>query len=240
MAIAVEALIPPRHQMMNALEEELLGLIMEPFCHSLLHFFIRSIVVAPEVFQWVPKCLSESHYRMGISLNHLNRYQNEGDDFLCKIIAGDESICPLYQPESKRESMQWKHTGSPKPKKISSTTSAAKVMMTVSFDEQGPLLVEFLPKGETINANKYCDILCRLRIAIKNKRRDNLTKSIVLLHDNARPHVAKQIQDLLASFQWEVLDHPAYGPDLSPCDFHVFWATQETPPGEPLWIGSKL
>ena len=49
-----------------------------------------------------------------------------------------------------------------------------------------------------------------------------LTKGIVLLHDNARPHTAGQTRDLLDSFGWEVLDHPSYSPDLAPSNYHLF------------------
>ena len=49
-----------------------------------------------------------------------------------------------------------------------------------------------------------------------------LTKEIVLLHDNARPHTAGQTRNLLDSFGWEVLDHPQYSPDLAPSDYHPF------------------
>ena len=43
-----------------------------------------------------------------------------------------------------------------------------------------------------------------------------------MLHDNARPHSAAQTQDLITSFKWEQKDHPAYSPDLTPSDFHLF------------------
>jgi histone-lysine N-methyltransferase SETMAR len=49
-----------------------------------------------------------------------------------------------------------------------------------------------------------------------------LTRGITLLHDNARPHTATATQQLLQSFNWEVLDHPAQSPDLAPSDFHLF------------------
>lgn len=45
---------------------------------------------------------------------------------------------------------------------------------------------------------------CKLRKAIQNKRRANATK------------------ELLASFKWDVLNHPAHSPDLVPSDYYLF------------------
>jgi transposase len=44
----------------------------------------------------------------------------------------------------------------------------------------------------------------------------------VLLHDNARPHIAGLITNLLTNFRWEVFNHPPYSPDLAPSDYHAF------------------
>ena len=50
-----------------------------------------------------------------------------------------------------------------------------------------------------------------------------LSATILLLHDNARPHSAAQTQDLITSFKWEQMDHPpSYSPDLAPSDYHRF------------------
>jgi histone-lysine N-methyltransferase SETMAR len=43
-----------------------------------------------------------------------------------------------------------------------------------------------------------------------------------MLHDNARPHTAAAMQDLIATFGWEQFNHPPYSPELAPSDFHVF------------------
>jgi histone-lysine N-methyltransferase SETMAR len=95
-------------------------------------------------------------------------------------------------------------------------------MCTVFGDREGVLLVEFLPQGSTINAGVYCDTLKKLRRAIQNKRRDMLSRGVVMLHGNARPHTAAAMQDLIATFGREQFDHLPYSPYLAPSDFHVF------------------
>jgi histone-lysine N-methyltransferase SETMAR len=50
-----------------------------------------------------------------------------------------------------------------------------------------------------------------------------LTKGlgILLLHDNARPHIAAATANLFNSWGWEILPHPSYSPDFTPSDFHL-------------------
>ncbi|EGI60642.1 Mariner Mos1 transposase, partial [Acromyrmex echinatior] len=45
---------------------------------------------------------------------------------------------------------------------------------------------------------------------------------VILLHDNARPHVAKPVKTYLETLKWEVLPHPLYSPDIAPSDYHLF------------------
>ena len=83
-------------------------------------------------------------------------------------------------------------------------------------------------RNTTINADTYCATLRRLRKAIQNRRRGRLSRGIVQIHDNARPHTARQSQNLLHDeFHWDTFDHPPYSPDLAPSDFYVFWKMQE-------------
>ena len=54
-------------------------------------------------------------------------------------------------------------------------------------------------------------------------RRGKLSRGIVLLHDNARPHTARQTQALLREkFHWDIFEHPTYSPDLAPSEFSPF------------------
>ncbi|KAF2349976.1 hypothetical protein FHG87_019270 [Trinorchestia longiramus] len=47
-------------------------------------------------------------------------------------------------------------------------------------------------------------------------------KTVILLHDNARPHAAKVTQENILQLVWSVQPHPPYFPDLAPTDFHLF------------------
>ena len=44
----------------------------------------------------------------------------------------------------------------------------------------------------------------------------------MILHDNAWPHLGKDVRELLDRYSWEVLPHPPYSPDMSPPDFDLF------------------
>ncbi|GFU54688.1 histone-lysine N-methyltransferase SETMAR [Trichonephila clavipes] len=174
--------------------------------------------------RWVPRLLTEEHKlkRIACALDFLDRYHKEGDQFLERIVTGDETWVSHITPESKRQSMEWRHTNSPVRVKAKRTISTRKVMATVFWDRHGVLLVEFNQQGTTINAAAYCATLTKLRRAIQNKRRGFLTSGVLLLHDNARPHSAINTQNLIRSFGWEQIDHPPYSPDLAPSDFHLF------------------
>ena len=45
---------------------------------------------------------------------------------------------------------------------------------------------------------------------------------VILLHDNARPHVAKVVKKYLKMLKWDVLSHPLYSPDIAPSDYWLF------------------
>jgi hypothetical protein len=69
--------------------------------------------------------------RMGLSLQHLLQYADEGEDVLNRAVTGGESWVHHYQPKTKGASMQWEHPSSPSTKKSTVMPSAGKVMLTM-------------------------------------------------------------------------------------------------------------
>ena len=110
--------------------------------------------------RWVPKLLTQEQKdaRRDISSDLLRAYRNAGEEFFRGTVTGDESWIHHYQPETRRQSMEWKHPGSPAPKKVKSVTSAGKIMVTIFWDEDGVLLVDFLEHGGlwTVTAISQC------------------------------------------------------------------------------------
>lgn len=191
---------------------------------SSIHRIISDLGYRKCSARWVPKMLTEDHKRQRIESSRevLELYAEEGAVFLDSIVTGDETWVYHFTPESKQQSMEWRHSFSPKKRKFKVKQSARKIMATVFWDRKGVLLIEFMPTGTTINSASYCETLEKLRKAIKNRRPGMLTKGVRLLHDNARPHVARNTKSLLEKFGWDILPHPPYSPDLAPSDYHLF------------------
>ncbi|GFY02135.1 uncharacterized protein TNCV_5099961 [Trichonephila clavipes] len=93
---------------------------------------------------------------------------------MSRIVSGDETWVSYITPESKHQSMEWRHTFSPVKVKAKQTLSKRKNRTTVFCDQRGVLLVHFMPQGTTINSGAYCTTLRKLRRALQNKRRGML------------------------------------------------------------------
>ena len=85
------------------------------------------------------------------------------------VITRDESWVFQYDPETKRQSRQWKSVSSPRPEKARMQRSQVKVMLITFFDHQGMVHHKFVPQGQTVN--HYKEVLTRLVNKIRQKRR---------------------------------------------------------------------
>jgi len=139
-----------------------------------------------------------------------------------RLVTMDETWLYHYDPETKQQSMEWRHSGSPRPKKFRVRKSVGKVLASIFWDKDGILLVDYLPKGQTINAEYYLSLLVQLKDILKEKSRGKITKGVLFLHDNSRAHRALATQKKLTYLGFQCLGHSPYSPDLTPSDYHLF------------------
>jgi len=118
--------------------------------------------------------------------------------------------------------MEWRHSGLPHPKKFQVQKFSGKVLVMILWDQDGVLLIDYLPKGQTINAEYYLSLLVQLKDILKEKHRGQVTKGGLFLHDNALAHRALATQKKLTYLYFQCLDHPPCSQDLAPLDYHQF------------------
>jgi len=148
----------------------------------------------------------------------------------------DETWLYHYDPETKQQSMEWRHSGSPRPKKFRMQKSAGKVLASIFWDQDGILLIDYLPKGQTINAEYSSSLLVQLKDILKEKHRGKIIKGVLFLHNNAPAHRALATQKKVACLGFQCLDHPPYSPDLAPLDYHLFPALKKTIESSPFFV----
>ena len=102
------------------------------------------------------------------------------------------------------------------------TRSAGKIIMTILWDSEGILLVDFLPHDTTINGPYYTSLFHQLHSSIREKRRGKLTHGVLLLHDNTPGHKSNTTQTAIQYRGFIGLNHPAYSPDITTSDCHLF------------------
>ena len=147
------------------------------------------------------------------------------NDFLSRLLTMNERWLYHYKQETKQQSMEWGIAAHPAPpQKIPS----AKIRWK---SQDGILLIDYLPKGHTINAEYYSSLLV---LAIdghfegKTPTPQEGHQGVLFLHDNAPAHRALATQKKLAYLGFQCLDHPPYSPDLAPSGVPtVLWTAKQ-------------
>jgi hypothetical protein len=108
-------------------------------------------VGAPNLDKW-PETMSASYFTWSFT-------QCEMFD---RVITDEETWCFQYDPETKRQSMQWKtqiHLGRERGRM---SRSQFKTMLVCFFDHKGIVHYEFIAQGQTVNQQCYLEVLTRL------------------------------------------------------------------------------
>ncbi|XP_014779394.1 uncharacterized protein LOC106875665 [Octopus bimaculoides] len=97
---------------------------------------------------WVPRELTEAHNcnRVDICQHLFDHYNDEGEAAFDRTVTGDEIWVHLFGPESKMQSMEWKHQESSAKKDSRRKPSAEKVLPNVFWDTKGPIMEHYVGK----------------------------------------------------------------------------------------------
>ena len=94
----------------------------------------------------VPKFLTpeQKEPRVNFCADTLENIENDPDFFL-NVITCDETWIFQYDPETKRQSMHWNSSQSPRKKKARMSKSKFKAMLSVFFDIRGVIYIDWGP-----------------------------------------------------------------------------------------------
>ena len=81
------------------------------------------------------------------------------------LVTSDESWIYCYDPETKRQSFQWKHAGSSRQSK-----STDKLLIIFFFDSTGMVYMHWVPTGQIVNKEYYVEVLREFRKRFRQKR----------------------------------------------------------------------
>ena len=86
------------------------------------------------------------------------------------LVACDEIWIYCSDPETKRQSSQWKHAGSPRPKKARQSKYTHKLLIIDFFDGTSMIYMHWIPAGQTVNKEYYVEVLREFRERFPGKR----------------------------------------------------------------------
>jgi len=89
--------------------------------------------------KWVLKCLHEDQKRQRCQSSEqlLEFFRHDPNDFLSRWVIMDETWLYHYDPETKQQSTEGQHSGSPRPKKFRVQKSAGKVLASIFWEQDG-------------------------------------------------------------------------------------------------------
>jgi histone-lysine N-methyltransferase SETMAR len=174
---------------------------------------------------WIPHLLSEENKncRVQIAQELLTKFRQ--CHFLQQLITADE-LWIYWEPSTNNGPRKsWRASGDSPAVDVRRTLTNKKNLAIIFWDSKGILLFRVLPRGVTMTAKLYCELLDELKIQIQLLRRrelQNPSHNMHFLHDNAPPHRAAITAAKLDEINLPTLRHPPYSPDLSPSDYFLF------------------
>ena len=175
--------------------------------------------------RWEPHLLTDEqkHCRVRLASQVIGKYDKCDLYRLEEIVTGDETWIYHFQPDSKAKNNVWVSSEGDRPVIVRRCKTSNRMLYAIFFDSKGPFLQIPVPKSSSVTVKFYREsVLIQLVDFYQKHRPRTGFRGIKLLHDNAPAHKSATVQEYLKESGLDVLDHPPYSPDLSPCDFWLF------------------
>ena len=145
-----------------------------------------------------------------------------------EIVTGDETWIYHFQPDSKAKNKVWVSSEGDRPVIARRCKTSNRMLYAIFFDFERSSPSNPVLKGSSVTGKFYRESVLTQLVDFYQKRRPcTSVRGIKLLHDNAPAHKSATVQEYLKESGLNVLDHPPYSPDLSPCDFWLFARPKE-------------
>ena len=175
--------------------------------------------------RWLPHWLTDEQKqsRVRLASQVIEKYDKCDPRRLEEIVTGDETWIYHFQPDSKAKNKVWVSSEDDSPVIVCRCKTSNRMLYAIFFDSKGPVLQILFPKGTSVTGKFYRECVHNQLVDFCQKRRPRTgVRGIKLLHDNTPAHKSATVQEYRKESGLDVLDHPPYSPDLSPCDFSLF------------------
>ena len=157
---------------------------------------------------------------MKIASELLQIYDGCDDKHLCEIVTCDETWISFFEPEGKENNKVWIGENGARPQIARRSRSVKHVLYALFFDARGIVARIPVPEPKTVTCIYYTEQVLPI---VVNHYMVTLPRTGVrglkLLHHNAPAQCSSMVQDNSKTQGFKTSPHPAYSPDLVPCDF---------------------
>ena len=134
--------------------------------------------------------------------------------------------------QSENVQTEFGHKNAKRPSIAKRQRTGKKVLYVIVFENKGPVMQISVPKGRTVTATFYKNVvLKKIKTCYKRRRLSIGLQYLRPVHDNARAHKARLVIEFLESAKVSVLPHPLFLPDMAPCEYFVFVSKTHIPTG---------
>lgn len=141
--------------------------------------------------------------------------QNILDTITGNVLVIDEKWLYAQAHPPQQNVRSWVDSPGDRPTIARRGMSAKKFHIIVGINFRGDHYFQVLQPGETVNSERYIAFLEQILFV---RRQGTST----IMHDNARPHVARLTNDFLRDNDVDRVQQPPYSPDMNLCDRYIF------------------